>query len=184
MAKLKRKDTFWKVFSVLAFIISTSAIIILLSSKTGTKLPEIGIDISNLPELSTIGYEKINVEANVIGNQGFITVTSTCYQLTATTEAFIADSIQKGMSKMITERPNIHDIVKDVFENLDIDVIMVKIYDQQNQTYLGKLIIRQGAKIVSLDSRPSDGIALAVRTDAPIYMKEDLLKANGRNICE
>ena len=60
---------------------------------------------------------------------------------------------------------------------------MVKIVDLKENNYIGKLIIQQGNKVLSLDSRPSDGIALVVRTNSTIYFKESLLKEMGKYIC-
>lgn len=136
-----------------------------------------------LPELSTSGYMRVDVDAGVVGNDGIVVLTSDCYQLTANTEAGQAESIANGLVKKIDFRPNAHDLMKDVLNNLQIEVVMVKIVELKNGTFYGRLILKQGDKIVSLDSRPSDGIALAVRTDSPVYIKEDLMKSEGKYIC-
>jgi bifunctional DNase/RNase len=60
---------------------------------------------------------------------------------------------------------------------------MVKIVEIRNNTFIGRLILQQGNKVVSLDSRPSDGIAIAVRTGSPVYIKESLMKEQGKYIC-
>jgi bifunctional DNase/RNase len=60
---------------------------------------------------------------------------------------------------------------------------MVKITEVKNNTFFGKLILRQNGKILSLDSRPSDATAIAVRTNSPIYVKTELLKEFGKKIC-
>lgn len=139
-------------------------------------------DISVLPELSTVGYVPVTVSADVIGNKGIVTLTGDCYQVTAYTEASQAESIANGLAGKIEFRPNTHDLIKSTFDSLGIQVVMVKIVEVRNNTYIGKLILRQGNRVLSLDARPSDGTALAVRTNSPIYMKEDLLKA-GKYIC-
>jgi bifunctional DNase/RNase len=136
-----------------------------------------------LPELSTTGYLKVNVDAGVVGDTGIVTLTSECYQLTANTELTQAESIANGLVKKIDFRPNTHDLMKDVLDNLQIKVVMVKIVELKNSTFYSRLILKQGNNIVSLDSRPSDSIALAVRTDSPIYVKEDLMKSEGEYIC-
>jgi len=136
-----------------------------------------------LPELSTTGYAQVNVDAGVIGDTGIVILTSECYQLTANTELIQAESIANGLAKKIDFRPNTHDLMKDVLDNFQIEVVMVKIVDLENSTFYSRLILRQENRIVSLDSRPSDSIALAVRTDSPIYVKEDLMKSEGEYIC-
>jgi bifunctional DNase/RNase len=135
------------------------------------------------PELWTYGYEKVKVGAEVVDNEGIVTLTSGCYQIVAYTEASQAESIQNGLAGKIAFRPNAHDLIKATFNNLGIEVIMVKITELKNNTFFGKLIIRQNGKILSLDARPSDATAIAVRTNSPIYVKTELLKEVGKKIC-
>jgi bifunctional DNase/RNase len=136
-----------------------------------------------LPELSTAGYMKVSVDAGISGNMGLINLNGGCYQLIANTEVEQADSVLNGLAKKIDVRPNTHDLMKDALDNFGIKVLMVRIDDLKNNTFISSLILKEGNKIVSLDSRPSDAIALAVRTDAPIYIKESLMKSNGKYIC-
>ncbi len=136
-----------------------------------------------LSELSTSGYMKTAVDAGVVENNGIVTLTTECYQLVANTEAVQAESITNGIAKKIVFRPNTHDLMRDALDNMGIEIVMVKITDLKNTTFYGKLILKQGNRIVSLDSRPSDGIALAVRTGADVYLKEELMKAQGKYIC-
>lgn len=140
-------------------------------------------DISGLGAMSTIGYVKVDVQADVVGNMGVVTLTSGCYQITATTEATQAESIAKGLSGSTGSRPTTHDLMKDTFDNLGIEVVMVKIVDLRENTYMARLILRHENTVLNLDCRPSDGTALAVRTKSPIYIKEDLMKSMGEHIC-
>lgn len=135
-----------------------------------------------LPELSTEGFVEVKPDAAIVGDSAAVSLTGGCYQLTATTEPSQALSIINGLAGKIDFRPNTHDIMKTIFDNLDIKLLMVKIIDLRNNTYFGKIILQQGDKFLNLDSRPSDGIALAIRMNASIYIKEDLLK-QGRYIC-
>lgn len=177
MAKKKETLSFYKGLSILALVIAIVAIA--QPYFKSQPLPQF-LPIS---ELSTEGYTKVDVQASVSENVGIVIVTGNCYQITATTEPSQAESIANGINGKVGFRPNTHDLVKDALENLDIDVVMVKIVDIQENTFIGRLILKQDDKIVSLDSRPSDGIALAVRTGAPIYIKDDLLIQQGRYIC-
>jgi bifunctional DNase/RNase len=135
------------------------------------------------PELWTYGYEEVKVSAEVIGDEGIITLTSDCYQIVAHTEASQAESIKNGLEGKIAFRPNSHDLIKAAFNNFGIEVLMVKITEVKNNTLFGKLILRQNGKILSLDSRPSDATAIAVRTNSPIYVKTELLQEFGKKIC-
>lgn len=141
------------------------------------------INIYALPALSTAGYVKVDVQADIVGNMGVVTLKSGCYQIIATTEATQAESIATGLSKKKGSRPVTHDLMKDAFDNLGIEVVMVKIVDLRENAYMARLILRQGSTVLNLDSRPSDGTALAVRTGSPIYIKEDLMKSMGSLIC-
>ncbi|MEM4703214.1 MAG: DUF151 domain-containing protein [Candidatus Pacearchaeota archaeon] len=75
-----------------------------------------------------------------------------------------------------------HDIIKNIFEIYDIKVIHVIIHETRDGIYLAKIFLRQGNKILALDSRPSDAIAIALRFDAKIYIKRQVLE-EGENIC-
>jgi|GEM_PF-1338040 len=136
-----------------------------------------------LPQLSTIGFVEMKPEAWVIGNTGVIRMYSNCWELVAYTEKSQAESVERGLEKKIEFRPLTHDLVNNIFDLLDIKVLMVKIHDIKNNTFIADTIIQQGNKILVLDSRPSDGIALAIRQNAPIYIKVDLLKEYGKYLC-
>ena len=177
---VKTRDSLkgYKIISFIAIVVAVIALAQPYFSKVDVVTPLLSID-----ELSTQGYTKVDVQVSLSGNIGVVVIQGNCYQLTATTESSQIESIASGQEDKVGYRPMTHDLFTDALEILDVDVVMVKIVDMQNSTYIGRLILKQGDRIVSLDSRPSDGIAVAVRTDAPVYMKDDLLKAQGKNIC-
>lgn len=167
---------------ILALILIAAASIIIFQ-RASTR---VNIEIPNflvISQLSTKGYMKVAADAAVVGNEGVITLTGDCYQLIANTEATQAESIYNGLGKKIDFRPNTHDLMKDELDIFGTEVLMVKIVDLKNNTFISNLILKQENKIVSLDCRPSDAIALAVRTESPIYIKEDLMKSEGEYIC-
>ena len=149
----------------------------------------IPFSVEFLPDLSTTGYVLVKPEATVVNDViGVVSLTSDCYLLTANTEAGQAEAINDGLNNIIRERPMTHDLMKDMLTSLNVEVLMVKIVDirnttSSNNTFIGRLILKKDNQVLNLDSRPSDGIAIAVRTDAPIYIKEDLLKQQGKYIC-
>ena len=61
--------------------------------------------------------------------------------------------------------------------NLDTRVDSVVIYRVRGQVFFSHLILNQGGRLITLDARPSDSIALALRQDAPLYIEEDVLDA-------
>jgi len=114
---------------------------------------------------------------------GLITLTAGCNQIRAHVEPSQAESIYMAINDIVAPRPNAHDIVADAFDSLGIDVLMVKVTDMQNQTFYGKIILRNGNRVASLDARPSDATAIALRMHVPVYVKTQLLEENGENIC-
>jgi bifunctional DNase/RNase len=137
-----------------------------------------------LPELSTSGFSKVEkVETEITEELGSITLRAGCYDLTATVEPEQAASIQRGIEKTYIPRPNAHDIAANVFDTLKIEVLMVKITELREKSFYSKLILRQGNTVLNLDARPSDAIAIALRTNSTIYVNTTLLKEEGEKIC-
>jgi bifunctional DNase/RNase len=161
---------------VIAIIIIASATYLAFGGSAGSVL--------SIPELSTNGYSQVLVGASIDSHgEGVVTLTSGCSQIRAHVEAAQAESIYSGMEGMTPARPNAHDIAADAFRSLGIDVLMVKVTRVENQTFYGRIILRNGNTIASLDARPSDATAIAVRMQVPIYVKDELLEQNGQDIC-
>jgi bifunctional DNase/RNase len=72
-------------------------------------------------------------------------------------------------------RPMTHDLLKALLLGLGGELRRVTIAGLRENTYLAKLLVYRGETIFELDARPSDSIALALRTNAPIFANEDLL---------
>jgi bifunctional DNase/RNase len=180
----KRKVSYNKRQNVLIIIFFLSLFFIYSFSRQTNFQLQTPIQIPSIQELSTEGYKKFKIEADVFGNTGIVKLTTDCYELIAYTEAHQAESIKNGLEGKIGFRPNTHDLTVSIFKNLGIKILMVKITDLRNNTFISDLILQQGKNILTLDSRPSDAIALAVRMGVKdIYIKEDLLKSYGRKIC-
>lgn len=92
-------------------------------------------------------------------------------------------SISLGLENVSGPRPVTHDLIRDVFDLFAIKTIMAKVEKLENDTYYARLFLQQGNKILNLDSRPSDAIAIAVRYNKPVLVKKDLMESAGRNIC-
>ncbi len=140
-------------------------------------------NVSRSLELDLKDYSKVSIDAGVIDDYGIVTLTSKCYRITAYTEPAQAESIKNGLKGKIGFRPTAHDIIKTIFEEVGIKVLMVKVYGIKNNTFLGKLIIQYGNNVLSIESRPSDATAIAVRFNAPVYVKNELLEKYGKYIC-
>ncbi|MBS3054957.1 MAG: bifunctional nuclease family protein [Candidatus Aenigmarchaeota archaeon] len=142
-------------------------------------------DLLILPNLSTVGLVPINVEIDATGPNGIVTLTGGCYQIKANVEKEQAISMLNGLNKVVGPRPNTHDLFKDTLNTLDAKILMIKITDLREDAYISKMVVRKGNTLLSLDSRPSDAIAIALRGDykVPVYMNETLLKKDGAKIC-
>ena len=73
-------------------------------------------------------------------------------------------------------RPLTHDLFLDTITNLDARIDHVLIDNVKGQTFFAKLVLRQGDRLISLDARPTDAIALALRQQAPLYIEEPTLE--------
>lgn len=73
-------------------------------------------------------------------------------------------------------RPMTHDLLLDALTNLDARVDHVVINDVQGSTFFARLTLRQHDRLIDLDARPSDALALAVRQKAPMYIEESVLE--------
>lgn len=74
------------------------------------------------------------------------------------------------------ERPMTHDLMLDALTNLDARIEHVLINDVKDGTFFARLCLAQHGRLIDLDARPSDAIALALRQDAPIYIDEGVLE--------
>jgi bifunctional DNase/RNase len=93
--------------------------------------------------------------------------------------AFEAQAIALELEKIQPPRPMTHDLLRDTFEELDVEVTEVVIDELREGTFFAKIRYRHDGEEHQLDSRPSDAVALAVRVDAPIYVAPMVLDEAG-----
>ncbi len=74
------------------------------------------------------------------------------------------------------DRPLTHDLLTAVIDGLDGQVTRVVIHDVRDGTFLAKLLLARGAEVVSLDCRPSDALAVALRVEAPVFVDEKVVR--------
>ncbi|HLF87291.1 MAG TPA: bifunctional nuclease family protein [Nitrospiria bacterium] len=86
------------------------------------------------------------------------------------------NAIRFALEKIVPPRPMTHDLLKNMIDSLGAKIKMILVNEIKNNTYYASIYLEcKGAEQV-IDSRPSDAIALALRTDSPIYATEDVLK--------
>jgi bifunctional DNase/RNase len=86
-----------------------------------------------------------------------------------------ATSIASAIKQIAMARPLTHDLFYDLLLQLGITVQRIVITELKESTYFAELILGQGDKVIVLDSRPSDAIAMALRASAPIYVAQQVL---------
>ncbi len=89
---------------------------------------------------------------------------------------FEADAITIQLQGMDAARPLTHDLLKTSIETLGGEVLHIVITGLENTTFFAQIVIDVDGTAVEIDSRPSDAIALAVRTNAPIYVADDVME--------
>jgi len=89
-----------------------------------------------------------------------------------------ANAIALEIEKVATPRPMTHDLIKNVLRGLDTVVHKVVVSELKDDTFYAVIWIEQAGRVVSVDSRPSDALALALRMDCPIYVDEEVLASS------
>jgi len=89
---------------------------------------------------------------------------------------FEANAIALEIEKVSTPRPMTHDLIKTVLMGLDTGVRKVVVSDLKDDTFYAVIWLEKNGELISVDSRPSDALALALRLDCPIYVEETVLK--------
>ena len=90
-----------------------------------------------------------------------------------------AQSIMIGLANHNMPRPLTHDLLISVLKNISAPISRVEITELKEGTFFGRLILNKGDEEVSIDSRPSDCIAIAVRVKCPIYIDEMVVDEAG-----
>lgn len=91
-------------------------------------------------------------------------------------------SIELQLQGKSFDRPLTHDLLRTVVESLGAEVVKVAVTDLKNNTFFAKIFLRRDAAVFAIDARPSDSIALAVRTKAPIYVSKAVFESHKRAI--
>jgi uncharacterized protein len=88
-----------------------------------------------------------------------------------------AEAILRALQQVAVPRPMTHDLMVSLMGHLDAELVEVRIHELRDQTYIGSLYLRRdgSSELTEVDTRPSDGLALAVRTGARIRVARHLL---------
>ena len=86
-----------------------------------------------------------------------------------------ASAIATELEHIELSRPMTHDLLKNIFDSVGISVKRVEVSDLADNTFYAKIVLKQGEKEFLMDSRPSDAIAVALRTRSPIYVARGVI---------
>jgi bifunctional DNase/RNase len=90
-----------------------------------------------------------------------------------------ADSITIALQEVEVSRPLTHDLVKNIFTSLNAQVLRVEVVALRDDTFYGNIVVELDGHTVNIDSRPSDALALAVRTHVPIMVTRSVMDTAG-----
>jgi len=89
-----------------------------------------------------------------------------------------ANAIALEIEKVAAPRPMTHDLIRNVLFGLETSVRKVVVSDLKEDTFFAVIWLERGGELISIDSRPSDALAIALRLDCPIYVEETVLKTS------
>ena len=86
-----------------------------------------------------------------------------------------ANSIAVALEGIREPRPMTHDLIHGILVELAIELVRIEVWALREGTFIGRLVLHRGEERCEVDSRPSDAIAMAVRTGAPIWVARTVL---------
>jgi uncharacterized protein len=89
-----------------------------------------------------------------------------------------ANAIALEIEKVATPRPMTHDLIKNLLLGLETRIHKVVVTELRDDTFYALIWLEKDGQVISIDSRPSDALALALRADCPIYVEDDVLKSS------
>src|SRR3712207_1858352 len=97
--------------------------------------------------------------------------------------AYEANAIALEIEKIAPQRPMTHDLLRNLIVEMGASVERVVVTELKDNTFYAVIEMRSGnGELLSLDSRPSDAIALALRVDCPIYVDEEVIRASRNSL--
>lgn len=94
-------------------------------------------------------------------------------------DPYMAEQITFALQEVEVARPMSHDLMKDIFTQLDARVVRVEVIDLRDDVYYGNVVVESNGYTLNIDSRPSDALALAVRANVPILVSREVMDEAG-----
>ena len=88
-----------------------------------------------------------------------------------------ASSIAMELEKTPRARPITHDLIKNIFDHTNFKLSKIEVTDLKDNTFYANIYLQNNGKEHIFDARPSDAIAIAIRTGAPIFVNEKVIES-------
>lgn len=92
---------------------------------------------------------------------------------------FEAESITIALQEVEVARPQTHDLLKNTIHALNARLVRVEVTALREEVFYGNLVLEINGRVIEVDSRPSDALALAVRTHVPVLVSRELMDSAG-----
>jgi bifunctional DNase/RNase len=90
-----------------------------------------------------------------------------------------AEAITIALQEIEVARPQTHDLLKNIINALNSRLIRVEVVALREDVYFGNLVVENGGRVINIDSRPSDALALAVRGHVPVFVSKEVMDSAG-----
>ncbi len=90
---------------------------------------------------------------------------------------FEANAIALQIENIATPRPMTHDLLRNILSEIEADVLRIVVSDLRDNTFYAMIYLDRAGDTIAIDARPSDAIALALRTKAPIYVEDSVVES-------
>ena len=90
---------------------------------------------------------------------------------------FEANAIALQIENIATPRPMTHDLLRNILSEIEAEVLRIVVSDLRDNTFYAMIYLDRGGDTIAVDARPSDAIALALRTKAPIYVEDSVVES-------
>jgi len=94
-------------------------------------------------------------------------------------DPYMAEQITFALQEVEVARPMTHDLIREMLRSLEARVVRVEVLSLKADVFYGNIVVEVDHKTLNVDSRPSDALAIAVRTHVPILVSKEVMEAAG-----
>ncbi len=150
-------------------------------------LPAAWLFACSFSERGDAGFRAVSVEDVILGEESVIVLRESegaKRELPIVIGPYEAQSIALALHDLRLPRPNSHDLIKTLMAAIEARISRVVITEVRDNVYFAELQVELGGRRLPIDARPSDAIAVALRTKTPIFAAEELLRARSGSSLE